>query len=196
MLDPDPYPINTDPKHWPVVGRSHWHLLFLSERKFKLVFVYIFIFGSFTALSISLVIRDEYDRLQLQEGIFLPSELAERLLHQVQARDFSISELARRGDFSDFSDPDLAPDPAIFVNDLFLLITILFEATLVHLYHFSKIKSHKEVSKQELRFFLLFLFDYRRIRRRIQEAQKHTDPPDLQHCFFLYCFHHCFIRRP
>jgi hypothetical protein len=46
-------------------------------------------------VSISLVIRDEYDRLQLQEGIFLPSELAERLLHQVQARDFPISELGK-----------------------------------------------------------------------------------------------------
>jgi hypothetical protein len=31
----------------------------------------------------------------LQEGIFLPSELAERLLHQVQARDFPISELGK-----------------------------------------------------------------------------------------------------
>ncbi len=57
--------------------------------------VYIFICGSFTALSISLLIRDDYDRLQLQEGIFLPSELAERLLHQVQARDCPVSELGK-----------------------------------------------------------------------------------------------------
>jgi hypothetical protein len=52
----------------------------------------------------------------------------------------------------------------------------------VHLYHFPKIKSDKEVTKQyESRFFLLFLLDDRRI--RIQEAQKHLDPmdPDPQH---------------
>jgi hypothetical protein len=43
----------------------------------------------------------------------------------------------------------------------------------VHLHHFSNIKSHKEVTKQqESRFFLLFLLDDR-------EAKKHTDPTDL-----------------
>ncbi len=60
----------------------------------------------------------------------------------------------------------------------------------VHLHHFSKIKSQKEVTKQyEARFFLLFLFDDKRIRIhtsdkwiRIQEAQKHTHP-DPQHWF-------------
>jgi hypothetical protein len=57
-------------------------------------------------------------------------------------------------------DPDPAPDPAIFVTDLqktnkkqflykiFLLITVLFDSLKVHLHHFSKIKSHKEVTKQ------------------------------------------------
>ncbi len=71
----------------------------------------------------------------------------------------------------------------------------------LHLHHFSKIKIHKEVTKQQdLRVFLLFFLDNRwiRSRRRIQiririwyywirirfqEAQKHTDPtdPDPQH---------------
>jgi hypothetical protein len=53
---------------------------------------------------------------------------------------------------------------------------------------FSKKKSQKEVTiQQEPRFFLLFLLDDRRIRIRIQEAQKLTDPtdpdsdPDPQH---------------
>jgi hypothetical protein len=37
----------------------------------------------------------------------------------------------------------------------------------VHLYHFSNIKNQKEVTKQwESRFFLLFLFNDRRIRIR------------------------------
>jgi hypothetical protein len=66
------------------------------------LYFHLLICGSFTALSISLVIRDDYDRLQLQEGIFLPSELAERLLHQVQARDFPISELSKTGGFFKF----------------------------------------------------------------------------------------------
>ncbi len=43
----------------------------------------------------------------------------------------------------------------------------------VHLHHFPKIKSEKDVTKQkESRFFLLFLLDD----RRMQEAQKHSDP--------------------
>ncbi len=42
----------------------------------------------------------------------------------------------------------------------------------VHLHDFSKIKSHKEVTKQkESRFFLLFLLDDRRIRSRIRIAE-------------------------
>jgi hypothetical protein len=43
----------------------------------------------------------------------------------------------------------------------------------VHLHHFSKINSQKEVTKQQ-ESKLIFLLGYRRI--RIQEAQKHTDP--------------------
>ncbi len=39
----------------------------------------------------------------------------------------------------------------------------------LHLYHFSKLKNHKEVTKQqEIRFFLPFLFGNRRIRIRIR----------------------------
>ncbi len=72
---------------------------------------------------------------------------------------------------------------------------LLFEGTFTS---FSKIKSHKEVSKQqETMFFLLFLLDDRRIRikihifdlwirMRIREVQKHMDPTDAyldpQHC--------------
>jgi hypothetical protein len=57
------------------------------------------------------------------------------------------------------------PDPAIFVIDLQDANKKLLK---VHLHHFSKIKSPKEVTKQsESRFFLLFLLD-RRIRIRSQ----------------------------
>jgi hypothetical protein len=53
---------------------------------------------------------------------------------------------------------------------------LLFEGTFTS---FSKTKSQKEVTKQkESRFFLLFLLADRRIRIRIQEAQKHVDPAD------------------
>ncbi len=71
----------------------------------------------------------------------------------------------------------------------------------VHLHHFSKKKSPKEVTKQESRFFLLFLVAVRRIRIRIRihtsdywirirEAQKHVNPvdpdpdsdPNPEHC--------------
>ncbi len=68
----------------------------------------------------------------------------------------------------------------------------------VYLHHFSKKKSHKEVTKQqESRFFLLLLLEDRRI--RIREAKKHTDPtdPDPQHCFrvlYLYCINQ--MRHP
>ncbi len=74
-------------------------------------------------------------------------------------------------------DPDADPDPVIFVSDLqdvnrklfifskFFLLTVLLMK--VHLHHFSKIKSHKEVTKQEeSMFFLLFLLDDRRFRIR------------------------------
>jgi hypothetical protein len=61
------------------------------------------------------------------------------------------------------------PDLAIFVIDLqevnknkFFIAYYFFK---VHLHHFSKIKSPKEVTKQkEKKFFLLFLLDDRRIR--------------------------------
>jgi hypothetical protein len=57
----------------------------------------------------------------------------------------------------------------------------------VLLHHFSNIKSQKEVTKQKKsRFFILYLLNNRRIRIRIQEAQKHVDPdsdPDSEHCF-------------
>jgi hypothetical protein len=49
------------------------------------------------------------------------------------------------------ADPDADPDPAIFVSDLQDVNKKLFFAYYllkVHLHHFSKIKSHKEVTKQ------------------------------------------------
>ncbi len=57
----------------------------------------------------------------------------------------------------------------------------------VHLHHFSKIKSHEEVTKQlESMLFLLFLLDNRRIRIHISDYDgsgsgnppKHMDPTD------------------
>jgi hypothetical protein len=69
-------------------------------------------------------------------------------------------------------DPD--PDPVFFVIDLQDANKKLFSAYYflkVHLHHFSKVKSHKEVIRQ---VFLLFLLGNKRIkiRIRIQEAQK------------------------
>jgi hypothetical protein len=70
-------------------------------------------------------------------------------------------------------DPDLDPDPAIFVTNLQdankkLIKKKSFSAYYflkVDLHHFSKIKSQKEDAKQqESKFFLLFLLDDRRIR--------------------------------
>ncbi len=57
---------------------------------------------------------------------------------------------------------------------------------MIHLHNFSKIKSHKEVTKQlKSRFFLLFLLDDRRIRIRIRictltngSGSKLPDPTD------------------
>jgi hypothetical protein len=47
----------------------------------------------------------------------------------------------------------------------------------LHLHHFSKIKSNKEVTKQSvLRVFFLLLLDYRRIRRRIRTYLVLKDP--------------------
>ncbi len=79
-----------------------------------------------------------------------------------------------------------------FVSLTFLLFGLLFFLKVL-LHHFPKIKSHKEVTKQqESMFFFLFLLGDRRfrihisdlqIRLRIRDAQKHMDPtvPDPQH---------------
>jgi hypothetical protein len=77
------------------------------------------------------------------------------------------------------------PDPAIFIIDLqdaskkiidkkkFFYI-LLFEGTFPSLFKDKKWKSHKTA---EIKVFLLFLLNERKI--RIQEAQKHVDPVDL-----------------
>ncbi len=63
------------------------------------------------------------------------------------------------------TDPDRALDPAIFVSDLQdgkkrISKFCCFKPFELHLHNFSKVKSHKEVTKQqESRFFLLFLLD-------------------------------------
>ncbi len=88
------------------------------------------------------------------------------------------------------TDPDPAADPApardSFLSDLQdgnknYLFSAYYSLKL-HLLHFSKIKSHKEVKNSwtQARFFFLILLGDRWIRIRIQEAQKHTDP-DPQH---------------
>jgi hypothetical protein len=105
------------------------------------------------------------------------------------------SSVADPWHFSVDLDPDADPclllmdpdqDPSIFIINLQdptkKIINYYFLK--VHLHHFFKIKSQQEVTKMyELRFFLLFLLDDRRI--RIQEAQKHIDPtdPDLDICY-------------
>jgi len=66
----------------------------------------------------------------------------------------------------------MAPDPAFFVLDLqdankktFFLSFSAYYFLKVHLHHFSKIKNHKEATKQkEASLFLLFLLDDSRIR--------------------------------
>ncbi len=79
------------------------------------------------------------------------------------------------------------PDPGIFVSDLqdddlkllFFLRFFAYYFLKLHLHHYSKLKSYKEVTEQwELRFFLLFMLNYRRIRIhtlhqwiRIQDAK-------------------------
>jgi hypothetical protein len=57
------------------------------------------------------------------------------------------------------------PDPAIFVSDLGKMGSFLAYFFLkLYIRHFSKIKSHKEVTKQwESRVFLLFSHDVRRM---------------------------------
>jgi hypothetical protein len=78
-------------------------------------------------------------------------------------------------------DPDPAPDPdpALFISDsvdankkyFFPIVFIAYFFFKVHLHHSSKIKSHKEVTKQyKSRSFLLFLLDNGRI--RIREVKK------------------------
>jgi hypothetical protein len=74
------------------------------------------------------------------------------------------------------SDPDADPDPFMFIIDLqdankklFFLSFPAYYFLKVLLHHFSKIKSQKEVSKQQKsRFSLLYLLNDRRIRIRIQ----------------------------
>ncbi len=68
-------------------------------------------------------------------------------------------------------DPDSDPDPAIFVIDLQeankkLIVLKKFFCLRVHFYHFSKIKSQKEVTKQlEIKIFQnIFFLNDRRIR--------------------------------
>ncbi len=83
-------------------------------------------------------------------------------------------------------------DPAIFVKTATKkqkknLRVFAYYFLKIHLHHFSKLKSPKEVTKkQESRFFLPFLFDYRRIRTQIREAQNvwirmRIRYPDLEH---------------
>ncbi len=67
-------------------------------------------------------------------------------------------------------DPDADPDHAIFFSDLEDVNKNLFFAYCflkVKLHRFSKVKSHKDVTKQlKSMLFLLFLLDDRRIRIR------------------------------
>ncbi len=63
--------------------------------------------------------------------------------------------------------PSMATKQINFFTKFFCLLLLGLD-----LHHFSKIKSHKEVPKQEeWRFSLLFLLDDRRSRIRIREAQ-------------------------
>jgi hypothetical protein len=92
-------------------------------------------------------------------------------------------------------DPNPDLDPAIFVIKLFKTPTKNYgnkKKFFCGLHHFLKIKKQKEVTKkQNSKFFLLFLLDFRRIRIYtsdwirilIQEAQKYVDPVDPEHWF-------------
>jgi hypothetical protein len=96
-------------------------------------------------------------------------------------------------------DPDPDADPSIFIINLqddnqkiiFLtkfFCTLLFEGTFTSFFKRKKSKrSHKTV---EIKVFLTFCTNDRRIQIRIQEAQKHVEPvdsePDLQHCLVVH----------
>ncbi len=97
-------------------------------------------------------------------------------------------------------DSDADPDPAIFVSDFQYVnhkkfsMFFAFYFLKLHFYHFSKIKSHTEVTKQSNQCFsyCFCLMIERRIRIRIsdqwiriREAEKHMDPTDPEHCLKL-----------
>ncbi len=100
------------------------------------------------------------------------------------------------------TDPDSEPGPALFdsglqeaTKNIFLLI--IYYVLKLHLHHSSKIKSHKQVTKQDISRFiniLLFLLDDRRIRIRANNdgsggsKTNWTDPAIRIHntAFFLY----------
>jgi hypothetical protein len=117
--------------------------------------------------------------------------------------------------FGVYPDPDL--DPRVHASDLWIRIRILLFSSLtfkiatknncfwrslsaynffkVHLLHFSKIKSQKEVTKQwESRFFILFCLVTGAGSITLtngsgsgsRRPKKKTDPRDPQHCFHTY----------
>ena len=62
------------------------------------------------------------------------------------------------------------------LHDVYKIFCFLIFEGPFTVHHFSKIKSHKEITKQlESMFFLLFLLDRRIL---IREARKHMDPTD------------------
>ncbi len=83
-------------------------------------------------------------------------------------------------------DPDAVPDPALFIIDLQVAnkklilkkfsCILLFEGSFTSFFKDKKSeRSHKTV---EIKIFLTILLSDRRIRIRIQEAQKHVDQVD------------------
>jgi len=85
------------------------------------------------------------------------------------------------GSGSTDSTPDPATGPAIFISELQDINKKFFAYYIlkVRLHHFfSKIKSHKE--ENSLRFFLLFLLDYRRIRSWIRIRTSYYQIRDKQ----------------
>ncbi len=92
------------------------------------------------------------------------------------------------------------PTKNISISFYFLCLSFLK----VPLHHSSKIKSHKDVTKQQKsRFFFIFLLVDERIRIRIrtnnlriqedQKDQKHTDPtdPNPEHWLRLFFWNRC-----